>query len=60
MFVKGREMDTIASAALALAVIASGILLIGGMRLVGRDRQRGLLMIAAAVVIFANVLIWTI
>ena len=60
MFVKGREMETIASAALALGVIASGILLIGGARLVGRDRRRGLLMIAAAVVIFANVLIWTI
>jgi hypothetical protein len=35
------------------------ILVIGGARMVRRDRQRGLLMIAAAVVIFANVLIWT-
>ena len=53
-------MGTIASAALALGVIASMILMIGGIRMVGRDRQRGLLMIAAAVVIFGNVLIWTI
>ena len=52
-------METIASAALALAVIASVILVIGGLRMVGRDRQRGLLMIAAATVIFGNVLIWT-
>jgi len=49
-----------ASAALALGVIAALILLIGGVRMVGRDRKRGLLMIAAGVVIFGNVLIWTI
>jgi hypothetical protein len=53
-------MGTIASAALALGVIAAMILVVGGVRMVRRDRQRGLLMIAAAVVIFANVLIWTI
>ena len=53
-------MGTLASAALGLGVIASAILGVGGVRLVRRDRQRGLLMIAAAVVIFANVLIWTI
>jgi hypothetical protein len=53
-------MGTIASAALALGVIAAMILAVGGARMVRRDRQRGLLMIAAAVVIFANVLIWTI
>ena len=53
-------MNEIASAALGLGVIAALILAIGGVRLVRRDRQRGLLMIAAAVVIFANVLIWTI
>ena len=53
-------MGTLASAALALAVIASAILAVGGVRMVRRDRQRGLLMIAAAIVIFANVLIWTI
>jgi len=53
-------MGTIASAALALGVIAALILFIGGVRMVRRERQRGLLMIAAAVVIFGNVLIWTV
>ena len=53
-------MTTIASAALALGMIAALILLVGGLRLVGKDRQRGLLMITAAFVIFANVFIWTI
>ena len=53
-------MSTIASATLALAMIAAIILGVGGVRLVRRDRQRGLLMIAAALVIFANVLIWTV
>jgi hypothetical protein len=53
-------MGTIASAALALGVIASLILVAGGARMVRHDRQRGLLMMAAAVVIFANVLIWTV
>ena len=48
-----------ASALLALAMLAAFILLIGGVKLVARDRQRGLLMIAAAIVIVANVLIWT-
>ena len=52
-------MSTIASGALALAMIASLILVIGGAKIFARDRQRGLLMIAAAIVIFANVLIWT-
>ena len=53
-------MATIASAALALGVIASLILVVGGARMIRQDRQRGLLMIAAAIVIFANVLIWTV
>ncbi|MDQ3075026.1 MAG: hypothetical protein M3Q88_05385 [Pseudomonadota bacterium] len=53
-------METVASAALALGVIAALILTVGGARLVRRERQRGLLMIAAAVVIFANVPIWTV
>ena len=55
-----KNVNSIASAALALGVIAALILMVGGVRLVRRDRQRGLLMIAAAIVIFANVLIWTI
>jgi hypothetical protein len=53
-------METIASAALALGMIAALILVAGGVRIVRRDRQRGLLMIAAGLVIFANVLIWTV
>ncbi len=53
-------MGTIASAALTLGVIAALILVVGGVRLVRRDRQRGLLMIAAGVVIFGNVLVWTV
>ncbi len=57
--VKGAKMESIASATLALGMIAALILAVGGVRLVRRDRQRGLLMIAAAVVIFGNVLIWT-
>ena len=43
-----------------MAMLASLILAIGGAKLLARDRQRGLLMIAAALVIFANVLIWTV
>ena len=53
-------MNTIANTALALGVIASLILLVGGVRMLSRDRKRGLLMIAAALVIFGNVLIWTV
>ena len=52
-------MGTIASVALALGVIAALILSIGGLRMVGSDRKRGLLMVAAGAVIFGNVLIWT-
>jgi len=54
-------MSTIASGALALAMIAATLLIIGGIKLATRpgDRQRGLLMIAAAIVLIANVLIWT-
>ncbi len=53
-------MGTIASAALALGVIAALILLAGGVRTLRRDRKRGSLMIAAGLVIFGNVLIWTV
>ena len=53
-------MGTIASAALALGVIAALILLAGGARMIRSDRKRGLLMIVAALVIFGNVLIWTV
>ena len=53
-------MTTIASAALALAMIAALILLIGGVKLVGKDRQRGRDHQQAALVLVGNVLIWTI
>ena len=53
-------MGTIASAALALAMIAALILAIGGARMFRRDRKRALLMIAAGAVILGNVLIWTV
>ena len=54
-------METIASTALALAVIASFLLGFAGFRiLIGKsDRARGALMLGAAAVILANVLIWT-
>ena len=53
-------METIASAALALGVIAALILAVGGVRMLPRDRKRGLLMIAAGLVIFGTVLVWTV
>jgi len=53
-------VTTIASAALALAMIAAVILAIGGLKIMVKDRQRGLLMIAAVIVLVGNVLIWTV
>jgi hypothetical protein len=54
-------MTTIASAAMALAMISAFLLAIGGARLAMRegDRKRGLLMLAAAAVLVGNVLILT-
>ena len=54
-------MSKLASAALAITMIAAMLLLIFGGRLALRpaDRQRGLLMIACGIVFVANVLIWT-
>ena len=52
-------MTTIASGALALAMIAATLLIIGGVRLYRHDRKRALLMIAAALVLIGNVMIWT-
>jgi high-affinity Fe2+/Pb2+ permease len=55
-------MNEIASAAFALAMVAALVLLVGGVKL-ALDRQsrgRGLLMIAAAVVLVMNVMIWTV
>ncbi len=55
-------MGTISSAAMALAVIASFLLAIGGVRLMlGQEtRSRGALMLVAATVLMINVLIWTV
>jgi high-affinity Fe2+/Pb2+ permease len=54
-------VGTLASAVMALAMIAALLLVIGGIKLALRkqDRGRGLLMLAAAAVIVGNVLIWT-
>ena len=55
-------MGTIASAALAIAMIAAFLLLLGGIRMVrrGEYRQQGWLMIVAAMVLVGNVLVWTV
>ena len=45
---------------LSIAVIAVFLLIVGGIRLIRTgDRTKGLLMIAAALVLMANVLIWS-
>ena len=55
-------MGTIFSATLGIAMIAVILLTAGGIRLIVRrdDRQKGWLMIVAAMVLLGNVLIWTI
>jgi len=55
-------MNEIASGALALAMVAALILIGGGIKLaLGRQsRGRGVLMIAAALVLVMNVMIWTV
>ena len=55
-------MSTFASGALALAMIAAFLLIAGGVRLArtAQARGRGWLMIAAALVLIMNVMIWTI
>jgi len=54
-------MSSLASAALAIAMIASFLLVLGAVRLlrIPDTRNRGWLMLAAAVVLFGNVAIWT-
>lgn len=54
-------MAAIASTALTVAMIAVFLLAAGGIRLArrGEYRQQGWLMIVAAMVLLANVLIWT-
>jgi high-affinity Fe2+/Pb2+ permease len=55
-------MGTIASGAMAVAMIAAFLLAAGGIKLVlGREhRKQGLLMLLAALVLVGNVLVWTI
>jgi hypothetical protein len=59
--VKGGTLGTLASAALAITMIAAFLLLVFGVKLALRraDRQRGLLMVACGIIFIANVLIWT-
>jgi len=54
-------VGSIASAALAVTMIAAFLLLAFGIRLARSpaDRQRGLLMVACGIIFIANVLIWT-
>ena len=54
-------MQVIGEGALAMAMIAAFVLIIFGAKLTLRrdDRKRGVLMVVAAVVLIANVLIWT-
>ena len=55
-------MQLFAEGALALAMIAAFVLIFFGIKLAlrGDDRQRGVLMVVAALVLIANVLIWTV
>jgi hypothetical protein len=55
-------LETLTSTAMALAVICAFLLGFAGFRIVtGKaNRARGALMIAAAAVLIANVLIWTV
>ena len=54
-------MQTVASAALSIAVLAAFALAGGGLYLLiaKGNRKQGSLMLVAAAVLFANVLIWT-
>jgi hypothetical protein len=55
-------MGTIASGALALAMIAAFLLVAGGIHLIRRGEhvRQGRLMLVAALVLVGNVLVWTI
>ncbi|HEX5239168.1 MAG TPA: hypothetical protein VFW39_11985 [Sphingomicrobium sp.] len=55
-------MQNFSSVALTLAMIAAFLLMVGGVKLVlpRQTRLRGVLMIVAALVIFMNVMIWTV
>ena len=55
-------METLANWALGLAMVAAFLLIAGGIVMIRRerDRKRGALMIVAALVLIANVAIWTV
>jgi hypothetical protein len=55
-------VETLASAAFALGMIAAFLLAAGGVRLIAnaQTRGRGVLMLAAAAVLIMNVMIWTV
>ncbi len=55
-------MQNLASAALAMAMVAALLLTAGGTKLAlaRQTRGRGALMIAAALVLVMNVMIWTV
>ena len=55
-------MQMIAEGALGLAMIAAFVMIFFGTKLAlrGEDRKRGILMVVAALVLIANVLIWTV
>ncbi len=54
-------LESVSATAMALGVIASFLLAIGGVRLMlaAETRSRGALMLVAAAVLMINVLIWT-
>jgi len=55
-------MPNFSSVAMALAMVAAFLLIIGGVKLI-LDRQtrvRGILMVVAALVLVMNVMIWTV
>ncbi len=54
-------MTGLVSTLLSIAVLAAFILAGGGLWLIvkRKDRKQGLLMLLAAIVLFVNVLIWT-
>ncbi len=62
MLVKGATVNALSDWVMGLAVIASFLLVAGGIRLVRvpQSRKQGVLMIVAASVILMNVMIWTV
>ena len=55
-------MSNFAQGAMAIAMIAAFLLVVAGIKLMRsrENRSRGVLMIAAALVIVMNVMIWTV